>query len=85
MAKHSSMRNVGARLRETSTDYRHLLFIQNISSFLIGSNPLLIFHNQLALTVFETSQQYIIDSMAYLIGNEATWAINHSRKYQNIP
>ena len=44
---------------------------------LIGSNPLLILHNQPALTKFGRCAQYKTDSMVYLIGHEAAWAIDH--------
>ena len=37
--------------------------------------PRLILHNQLVLTICGRSQQYTIDTMVYLIGNEAAWAI----------
>ena len=47
--------------------------MQNISKFLIGSNPPANSSYQLTLTIFERCEQYTIDSMVYLIGNEAAW------------
>ena len=46
--------------------YIGLLFIQNTSPSLIGSNLPAIFHKQLALTIFGRCEQCIIDSMVYL-------------------
>ena len=48
--------------------------MQNISKFLIGSNPPANSSYQLTLTIFERCEQYTIDAMVYLIGNEAAWA-----------
>ena len=47
-------------------DYIGLLFIQNISPSLIGSNLQAIFHKQLALTIFGRCEQCIIDAMIFL-------------------
>ena len=53
-------------------------FIQNILLFLIGFNPTvfprIILQNQRGLTIFGRCEQYTIDLMVYLIGNEAAWA-----------
>ena len=46
--------------------YIGLLFIQNISPSLIGSNLQAIFRKQLALTIFGRCEQCIIDAMIYL-------------------
>ena len=46
--------------------YIGLMFIQNTSPSLIGSNLPAIFHKQLALTIFGRCEQCIIDSMVYL-------------------
>ena len=46
--------------------YIGLLFIQNISPSLIGSNLQAIFHKQLALTIFGRCEQCIIDAMIFL-------------------
>ena len=43
-----------------------LLFSQNISPSLIGSNLQAIFRKQLALTIFGRCEQCIIDAMVYL-------------------
>ena len=46
--------------------YIGLLFIQNTSPSLIGSNLPAIFHKQLALTIFGKCEQCIIDATVYL-------------------
>ena len=47
-------------------DYIGLLFIQNISPSLIGSNILAMFSKATALTIFGRCEQCIIDAMVYL-------------------
>ena len=44
-------------------------------SLLIVSNSPVIRYNQLALTILKRCERYTIDSMVYLIGNEADGAI----------
>ena len=46
--------------------YIGLLFIQNISPSLIGSNLTAICHKQLAVIIFGRCEQCIIDAMVYL-------------------
>ena len=50
VASRKQHRNRTCKLTERVLKLDHLLFIQNISTFLIGSNPRQILHNQLALT-----------------------------------
>ena len=50
VASRKQHRNRTCKLTERVLKLDHLLFIQNISTFLIGSNPRLILHIQLALT-----------------------------------
>ena len=51
VASRKQHRNRTCKLTERVLKLDHLLFIQNISTFLIGYNPRLILHNQLALTM----------------------------------